>query len=69
MKKKIKITKVRSLITETKPQSLVFNEPTGATLDHEATVFSVGLLTESFGNGELNTLRDKINEIIRIISR
>jgi hypothetical protein len=28
-------------------------------------VIKVGLLTQEFGNGDMNVLRDKINEIIR----
>ncbi len=31
----------------------------------EAKVLKVSLLTQEFGNGDMNTLRDKINEIIR----
>jgi hypothetical protein len=29
------------------------------------TVIKVGLLTQEFGNGDMNTLRDKINEVIK----
>lgn len=29
------------------------------------TVVKVNLLTQEFGNGDMNILRDKINEIIR----
>ncbi len=33
----------------------------------EAVVIKVQLLTQEFGNGDMNVLRDKINEIIKAI--
>ncbi len=53
-------TKVEEAVEEAKPEAV-------ETPVEEAPVYKTGLLSQEFGSGDLNTLRDKINEIIKAI--